>query len=329
MEMDKNREQEQAQTSRRGAVVRLVGALCIIMLALLALGLLRGVGGPTPAHAQRALSSTRSVVDGSCTCATATPKATDTAVPPTATKTSTPVPPTSTNTPVPPTATKTSTPVPPTSTNTPVPPTATMTNTPVPPTNTNTPVPPTSTNTPVPPTATKTSTPVPPTSTNTPVPPTSTSTPVPTASTCNCTPPPPVVCTVTTGSGQTNNVTFISISQVFVNISLRSARQVNRIVYVRVTNASGTVVLSSVGGFRMTAVGRFHRIRLLNLVAVSQARVAAGGAFRLQFSTNRRFAGAVYTTAAFKVRSAVKTTAVHHGHKKGGHGHTQSRHGNG
>jgi hypothetical protein len=56
-------------------------------------------------------------------------------VPPTATRTNTPVPP--------PTATRTNTPVPPTATrtNTPVPPTATRTNTPVPPTATRTPTP--------------------------------------------------------------------------------------------------------------------------------------------------------------------------------------------
>jgi hypothetical protein len=119
---------------------------------------------------------------------------------------------------------------------------------------------------------------------------------------------PPVSSIVTTGSGQTTNVTFVSISQVYVNVSLRSSALVNQVIYVRVINANGTAVVSSVGGFRMGAAGRFARIRLLQLVAMSQARVAAGGIFRLQFSTNRQFASAVFTTAAFQLR------AVHHGH---------------
>ncbi len=88
---------------------------------------------------------------------TFTGTATNTAVPPTATRTNTAIPPTSTFTSVPPTATFTFTF---THTNTPVPPTATFTFT-----HTNTPVPPTATftftNTPVPPTATFTFTPTP------------------------------------------------------------------------------------------------------------------------------------------------------------------------
>ncbi len=143
--------------------------------------------------------------------ATRTPAKTATPVPPTPTKTftpsSTPLPPTSTPTktptktftPVPPTSTptKTFTPVPPTSTptktftpvpptNTPVPPTVTPTKTFTPVPPTNTAVPPTATNTAVPPTAT-------PTRTNTPAPPTATptGTVVPPTATATATAVPP------------------------------------------------------------------------------------------------------------------------------------------
>jgi hypothetical protein len=287
--MDMHRERVHEQTATKRALMRL-GALCVLALGLIAAAvLLRGTSGPATAHAQSAPSAAHRAVFGSCTCATATPTATNTPVPPTATMThtNTPVPPTSTNTPVPPTATNT--PVPPTATNTPVPPTATVTNTPVPPTATNTPVPPTPTNTQVPPSATATNTAVPPTS-------------VPTAGSCNCTPPPPVVCTVTTGSGQPANVTFVSLTQVYVNVSLTNGRMANRVIFVRVVDQGNGVVLSSVGMFRIHAAGHFHHIRLLSLVGMSQTRINAGGAFKIQFSTNPRFSGAVFTTAVFRTQ---------------------------
>jgi len=276
--MDMHRERVHEQTATKRALMRL-GALCVLALGLIAAAvLLRGASGPATAHAQSAPSAAHRAVTDSCTCVTATP---------TAAMTNTAVPPTSTNTPVPPTATNT--PVPPTATNTPVPPTATMTNTPVPPTATNTAVPPTATNTPVPPSATATNTPVPPTV-------------VPTAGSCNCTPPPPVVCTVTTGSGQPANVTFVSLTQVYVNVSLTNGRMANRVIFVRVVDQGNRVVLSSVGRFKIRAAGHFQRLRLLSLVGISQTRINAGGAFKIQFSTNPRFSGAVFTTAAFRTQ---------------------------
>jgi hypothetical protein len=162
-------------------------------------GLFRVTGGTILPTSTPSRTPTITPITPTVLVPTVTPSRTPMPVPPTATRTNTPVPQptatfTRTNTPVPqPTATftRTNTPVPQptatfTRTNTPVPqPTATFTrtNTPVPQptatfTRTNTPVPPTVTRTPtpVPPTATRTPTPVPPTATRTPtpVPPTAT-----------------------------------------------------------------------------------------------------------------------------------------------------------
>jgi hypothetical protein len=130
--------------------------------------------------------------------------------------------------------------------------------------------------------------------------PCSTPTPVATVSPCNCTPPPPVVCTVTTGGGQTASVAFASLNQVFLKVSLRNATMIHRVIFVRVTNENGTVVLSNVGAFRVQTLANV-RLRLLDLVAVSSARAQAG-AFRVQLSISPRFTGTVFTTPAFEAQ---------------------------
>ncbi len=161
---------------------------------------------------------------------TATP--TSTPVPPTATKTNTPLPTaTKTNTPLP-TATKTNTPLPTaTKTNTPLP-TATKANTPLPTaTKTNTPLPTaTKTNTPLP-TATRTSTPVSPA-------PTRTSTPVSTgcASDGTCL------------TGLTASATSASVNT-SVTLTANANRNVGPTVwYIDIVNESGTILGACASG---------------------------------------------------------------------------------
>lgn len=248
---------------RRGSLA----AICVIALNLLVPGL--DQAGASAARAsmpsQAVQLSMNSVPSDSCGCPTATPTATNTPVPPTNTPTST----------VTPTNTATNTP---TSTITP---TNTATNTP------------TSTATP---TNTATSTP------------TAgvggcncaTSTPTATVSPCPCAPPPPVVCSVTGSSGQTViSVSYTAITNVYVFINVRYTRFVHRVIYIRVTDVHGRVVFSTVGRFTARHVGRYH-LRLVHLVRLS-ARMARGGAFRVQLSTSPHFKTVISRTVVFKV----------------------------